>query len=110
MHTVISAEGADLSGGQAQRLLIARALAGRPRILLLDEATSALDNKAQATVVESLERLRVTRIAVAHRLSTVKRADRIFVLDQGRVSESGSYEELMATGGLFAELVRRPRP
>ena len=107
MHTVISAEGSDLSGGQAQRLLIARALAGRPRILLLDEATSALDNRAQATVVESLERLRVTRIAIAHRLSTVKTADRIFVLDRGRIVESGSFEDLIAADGLFAALVRR---
>ncbi len=107
MHTVISADGSDLSGGQAQRLLIARALAGRPRILLLDEATSALDNKAQATVVESLERLRVTRVAIAHRLSTVEKADRIFVLDQGRVAESGRFEDLMAKNGIFADLVRR---
>ena len=107
MHTAISAEGSDLSGGQVQRLLIARALACRPRILILDEATSALDNKAQARVVESLERLRVTRISVAHRLSTVETADRIFVLDEGKVVESGGFEELMAADGLFADLVRR---
>ncbi len=107
MHTVISATGSDLSGGQIQRLLIARALAARPRILLLDEATSALDNRAQAVVTESLDRLRVTRIAIAHRLSTVRTADRIFVVDRGRVAESGDYEELMAAGGVFARLVRR---
>lgn len=107
MHTVISAEGSDLSGGQVQRLLIARALASRPRILLFDEATSALDNKTQAIVTDSLDRLRVTRIAIAHRLSTVKHADRIFVMDRGAIVEQGTYEQLMAAGGAFAELVRR---
>lgn len=107
MHTVVSAKGSDLSGGQVQRLLIARALASRPRILLLDEATSALDNHTQAVVTDSLDRLRVTRITIAHRLSTVKNADRIFVLDGGRVVEEGPYEELMARGGFFAELVHR---
>ena len=107
MHTVISAEGADLSGGQVQRLLIARALAARPRILLLDEATSALDNHTQSVVTESLDRMRVTRIAIAHRLSTVKNADKIIVLRHGRVAESGSYEALMAKNDYFAELVNR---
>ena len=107
MRTVISAEGADLAGGQVQRLLIARALAARPRILLLDEATSALDNKAQAVVMESLERLRMTRVAIAHRLSTVKRADRILVLGDGKIVDDGTYEELIAKDGFFADLVRR---
>jgi len=107
MHTVVAAEGSDLSGGQVQRLLIARALAARPRILLLDEATSALDNRSQAAVTDSLDRLRVTRIVIAHRLSTVRRADRIHVLEEGRIVESGGYDELLERGGFFAELVRR---
>lgn len=107
MHTVVSAKGSDLSGGQVQRLLIARALASRPRILLLDEATSALDNHTQSVVTDSLDRLRVTRITIAHRLSTVKNVDRIFVLDGGQVVEEGTYENLMASQGFFAELVHR---
>lgn len=107
MFTVVSAQGSELSGGQVQRLLIARALAAHPRILLLDEATSALDNKTQSIVTESLDRLRVTRLAIAHRLSTVKNADRILVMVGGKIVESGEYEELMAAGGAFAALVRR---
>ena len=107
MHTVVSARGSDLSGGQVQRLLIARALAARPRILLLDEATSALDNHTQAVVTEGLDRMRVTRITIAHRLSTVKNADHIFVMDDGRVVEDGTYQELMDQRGFFAELVHR---
>lgn len=96
-----------LSGGQRQRLLIARALAGRPRLLILDEATSALDNLTQRTVVDSLAALRVTRIVVAHRLSTVRRADRIVVLADGRVAQQGSYDELIAQDGAFRDLARR---
>ncbi len=83
LHTVVSEGGSNLSGGQRQRLLIARALALRPRILLFDEATSALDNRTQAIVSASLEQLKITRIVVAHRLSTIRRADRIYVLDGG---------------------------
>lgn len=107
MYTVVSAKGADLSGGQVQRLLIARALASRPRILLLDEATSALDNVTQSLVTDSLDHLRVTRITIAHRLSTVRQADRIFVIRRGQVVEEGTYQSLMAEQGFFAELVRR---
>lgn len=103
MHTMVS-EGGGLSGGQMQRLMIARAIVGKPRILVLDEATSALDNRVQAVITDSLERLSVTRIVVAHRLSTVTRADRIYVMDAGRVVEQGSYEELMRQGGHFARL------
>ena len=77
MHTVVSEGGSNLSGGQRQRLLIARVLALKPRILLFDEATSALDNRTQAIVSQSLEQLKVIRIAIAHRLSTIQNADRI---------------------------------
>jgi ABC-type bacteriocin/lantibiotic exporter with double-glycine peptidase domain len=107
MHTVISQGGATLSGGQKQRLLLARGLASRPAILLFDEATSALDNVSQAAVSESLERLRVTRVVIAHRLSTVRHADQIVVVDRGRVVEMGRYEELMGKRGAFFALARR---
>jgi len=107
MHTVISHGGGGLSGGQRQRLLIARALAAEPRILFFDEATSALDNRTQAVVNRSLEGLRITRVAIAHRLSTIVNADSIYVLDQGRIVQQGTYEELMAQPGLFVELARR---
>jgi NHLM bacteriocin system ABC transporter ATP-binding protein len=107
MHTLLMEGSATLSGGQRQRLMIARSLIGRPRILLFDEATSALDNRTQATVMQSLERLSATRIIIAHRLSTVERADRIFVLERGRLVESGTYAELLAGGGSFSRLARR---
>jgi NHLM bacteriocin system ABC transporter ATP-binding protein len=107
MHTLVSEGGGGLSGGQRQRLMIARAIVGKPRILLFDEATSALDNQTQAIVSRSLEQLKATRIVIAHRLSTVMNADRIFVLDKGAVVESGAYRELMERGGFFAELARR---
>ncbi|MDZ7952376.1 NHLP bacteriocin export ABC transporter permease/ATPase subunit [Nostoc sp. DedQUE09] len=107
MHTVISEGGGNLSGGQRQRLLIARALALKPRILLFDEATSALDNKTQAIVSESLDKLQVTRIAIAHRLSTIRNANRIYVLQAGRIAQHGTFEELAAVEGLFAQLMAR---
>lgn len=107
MHTVISEGGGTLSGGQRQRLLIARALARRPKILFFDEATSALDNRTQAIVSESLEKLRATRVVIAHRLSTIRNADRIFVLDKGRLVQAGTYADLMAQEGLFMELAKR---
>lgn len=107
MHTLIAQGGVGFSGGQRQRLLIARALVARPRILFFDEATSALDNRTQAIVNESLEGLKTTRVVIAHRLSTVINADRIYVLDQGRVVQHGSYDELMSQDGLFADLARR---
>jgi ATP-binding cassette subfamily C protein len=107
MHTIIPEGGGVLSGGQIQRLMIARVLFNRPRIILLDEATSALDNRTQAIVTESLTRLSVTRIVVAHRLSTVMTADRIHVFEGGRVVETGTYSELMAHGGLFSRLAER---
>ena len=107
MHTVISEGGGTLSGGQRQRLLIARAIVHRPRILLFDEATSALDNRTQAIVSASLERLQATRIVVAHRLSTIRNADRISSSIAGAIVQSGTYDELMRRDGPFAELARR---
>jgi ATP-binding cassette subfamily C protein len=107
MHTIIGEGGSGLSGGQRQRILIARAIATRPRIMLFDEATSALDNESQAAVSRSLARLQATRIVIAHRLSTVKRADKIHVLEQERIVESGTYEELMESNGAFAQLAQR---
>jgi ATP-binding cassette subfamily C protein len=87
--------------------MIARAIASRPRILLFDEATSALDNQTQAIVSRSLEALDATRIVIAHRLSTIVKADRIFVLEAGRVVQSGTYAELIVQEGLFAKLAQR---
>jgi len=107
MYTLISEGAANISGGQRQRILIARAIVHRPRIILFDEATSALDNRTQAIVTESLNRLKTTRIVVAHRLSTVKDADVIYVMDKGEIVENGRYEDLMAASGLFAALARR---
>jgi len=109
IHTLISEGAGGVSGGQRQRLLIARAIAPKPRILMFDEATSALDNLTQKTVSESLDNLKCTRIVIAHRLSTIRQCDRIIVLDQGRIMEDGSYDELIAKDGYFAELVARQR-
>ena len=107
MHTMVSEGAETFSGGQRQRLLIARAIVNRPRILLFDEATSALDNRTQALVSRSLEGLKATRIVIAHRLSTIVNADRIYVVAAGRVVEAGTYRELLAGDGVFAELARR---
>ena len=109
MNTVISEGHGGISGGQKQRILIARALAHKPKLLIFDEATSALDNKRQKAVTESLDELNCTRIVVAHRLSTIKGCDRILVMDEGRIAESGTYDELLSQGGIFAELVERQR-
>lgn len=107
LQTHVAPDGSTMSGGQLQRLMIARALVGRPSVLILDEATSALDEATQDEVSHSIEALGITRIAVAHRLSTIRSADRIYVIDDGVVAEQGTFDELMATGGVFAGLARR---
>lgn len=107
MHTFISEGASTISGGQRQRLLIARAIVKKPRIIMFDEATSALDNRTQKVVKESLDSLKSTRLVIAHRLSTVKNADMIVVLDKGRVAQSGSFDELMQEQGIFREMASR---
>lgn len=109
MHTMISEGSGGVSGGQRQRLMIARAIAPKPKVLMFDEATSALDNLTQKTVSESLDGLKCTRIVIAHRLSTIKQCDRIIVLDKGKIIEDGTYDNLIDNGGFFAELVARQR-
>ena len=109
MHTVIAEGQGGISGGQKQRLMIARAIAPRPQVLIFDEATSALDNKTQKRISEALDKLKCTRIVVAHRLSTIHNCDRILVLSEGRIIEDGTYEQLIERGGFFAELVDRQR-
>ena len=107
MQTIVAENGVTFSGGQLQRLMIARAVVHRPRILFFDEATSALDNETQEDVMGAIENLDATRIVIAHRLSTIRRADRLYVIDDGRVVQHGSYDELIAEPGLFADLIRR---
>lgn len=107
MFTIVGENGSGLSGGQCQKLMIARAIVHKPRILFFDEATSALDNAAQNVVAESLKNLKATRIVVAHRLSTIIDADKIIVLDAGKIVETGTYEELIKNNGLFAALAKR---
>ena len=109
MHTIISEGSGGISGGQKQRLMIARAVAPNPKVLMFDEATSALDNITQKKVSEALDGLKCTRIVIAHRLSTIKQCDRIIVLDGGKIVEDGTYEELLAKKGYFYELVERQR-
>lgn len=109
MHTVISEGTGGISGGQRQRMMIARAIAPKPKILMFDEATSALDNLTQKKVSLSLDGLKCTRIVIAHRLSTIRQCDRIIVLEQGSIVEDGSYDELLALNGTFAALVSRQR-
>lgn len=107
MFTLISEGQGGISGGQKQRLMIARAIAPKPGILMFDEATSALDNITRKKVSESLDSLNCTRIVIAHRLSTIKNCSRIIVMDGGRIIEDGTYDELIKENGYFAELVER---
>ncbi len=107
LHTVIAEGAGTISGGQAQRILIARAIVGKPKVIFLDEATSALDNVTQKQIVDTLERLRATKVVIAHRLSTVQNCDRIIVLDKGDIVEQGTFEQLMEKKGLFYQLAKR---
>ena len=107
LDTRITADGQGVSGGQRQRILMARALIRKPRIVFLDEATSALDNISQYKIAQNLARMKCTRITIAHRMSTIRECNRIIVLNGGRVAEEGSYDELVAKGGLFSEIIKR---
>lgn len=107
LHTVLPDGGGNISGGQRQRILIARALAAEPKVLILDEATSAMDNHSQQVVMEAIQQLEITRIVIAHRLSTIRHADRIIVMSEGKVAESGTFEELMSQEGIFYQLAKR---
>ena len=109
LNTIFSEGNGGISGGQKQRLLIARALVGKPKIIFMDEATSALDNIAQANTVKALDSLNCTRVVIAHRLSTIRNCSRIIMLDSGKIAEEGTYEELISKNGKFAALVERQR-
>ena len=107
MLTPVGAIAAVLSGGESQRITIARALIRNPRILLFNEATNWLENESQSKLMANLARLTSTRIVIAHRLSTLRQADRIYVMRAGKVAESGSFADLMQSDGVFRDLVRR---
>ena len=107
MHTIITEGSGSISGGQKQRLMIARAVAPKPKILILDESTSALDNITQKHVTDALGGLKCTRIVIAHRLSTIKDCDRIYVLEGGKITEEGTFDELYNNKGSFYALVKR---
>jgi ABC-type multidrug transport system ATPase subunit len=109
MQTMISEGQGGISGGQKQRLLIARAIAPKPNVLIFDEATSALDNLTQRKVTEALDSYKCTRIVIAHRLSTIQACDRILLLRGGKIEEDGTYDELLERKGFFSELVERQR-
>ena len=107
LHTVVVEGSSGFSGGQKQRLLIARALIGHPQIIFFDEATSALDNISQKQVSDNLDTLNCTRVVIAHRLSTIKNCDRIIVLDKGHIAEEGNFDQLMEQKGMFYEMSLR---
>jgi len=107
MHTVVTEGAAAFSGGQVQRILLARAIVGKPKLLMLDEATSALDNVSQAAIAKNIDSLGATRVVVAHRLSSIRHADIILFIDKGRVQETGKYDELIERGGQFAQFAAR---
>ena len=109
MHTMITEGDGSISGGQKQRLMIARAIAPKPRVLIFDEATSALDNRTQKQVSDALDKMHCTRVVIAHRLSTIRHCDRILMLDGGSIVEEGTYDELIEKNGAFADLVARQR-
>ena len=109
MHTIISEGAGGVSGGQKQRLMIARAVAPKPKILIFDEATSALDNKTQKQISDALDKMNCTRIVIAHRLSTIRHCDRRLMLEDGRIIEEGTYDELIEKNGSFADMVSRQR-
>lgn len=106
LHTVLHDNGANLSGGQRQRLAIARAVVGHPKLIILDEATSALDRRTEARVQGYINELKCTRVVVAHRLSTIAAADKIYVLEGGAVSEVGTHQQLLEKNGVYASMVR----
>jgi ATP-binding cassette subfamily C protein len=107
MQTLVNEGGSTLSGGQRQRLLIARAIATKPRMIFFDEATSALDNRTQEIISRSLESLAATKVVIAHRLSTIMKADHIYVVEKGQIVQHGAYQELINQTGLFADLAQR---
>ncbi|WP_027183409.1 NHLP bacteriocin export ABC transporter permease/ATPase subunit [Desulfovibrio inopinatus] len=107
MNTILGNGLSTFSGGERQRLLLARALVGKPTFIMLDEATSALDNQTQSQVTQSLEQRSATRIVIAHRLSTIRNADRIYVMNKGEIVEYGSFDELVQKKGLFLDLIKR---
>ena len=107
LKTMVAEGAGTLSGGQRQKLLIARAIAANPAIIFFDEATSALDNRSQKTVSESMKNLNATRIVIAHRLSTIMDCDRILVLEKGTIVEAGSYDELMKKEAYFYKYAKR---
>ncbi len=107
MMTMVGTSGGVLSGGESQRVTIARSVVRNPRIMLFDEATNWLDNESQAQVMQNLTALTSTRVVIAHRLSTLEKADRIYVMKSGKVVQNGSFKELMEVDGVFKELVKR---